>query len=488
MSQETRPLTERELLVRDSFTLAELALYWMIFVTFSVSLITADPRSLWALGVPLIFAPLSIANVKLHEIVHPFKIDRLWLRYGLLMLPATLIALQYIVGLIFPAIETFQFKKEVFRILSEQSTWVPVNALPGKISTTIILFGFISIFIVTLNLFIIPKSLIFFNRLLPKLCFLASTSAVFGLFLKGLKISKPPFTNGTGQSDFFAYFPYDGHWAAFACLWCGVCAAFAMKNVRNDPEKDFLRTNGPWFLTGAVILGFTGIFIDASGPGAILLLFLSLMLLLLAIEFIRVGGDQNHNSITLLATLGSCILFAVGIFRLFERNPEIHPISLLRESALKLFLERPLFGWGFESFTHVAPFYNHDTLLDSLYLSPQSDILQYLSEFGLFGCLALFVFMLLLSMRYLCGKLKSSFCNDLLLTSLAILFISAIDNPFMSPPVTISFWIVFFSALRHADIERKQVDQVDIEPPRFVSPASERRLPFFTGENKEKEI
>ena len=488
MSQETRPLTDREILVRDSFTSAELALYFTILVMYTVSVIAADPRSLWTIGVVLIFAPLSIANVKLHEIVHPFKIDHLWLRYGLLMLPATLIALQYIVGLIFPATETFQFKKQVFRILSEQSAWLPVNTIPGKLTTTITLFGFISIFVVTLNLFIIPKSLIFFHRLLSKLCFLAATSAVFGLLLKGLKIVKPPFSNGTGQSDFFAYFPYDGHWAAFACLWCGVCAAFAMKNVRNDPDKDFLRTNGPWFLAGAVILGFTGVFIDASGPGAILLLFLSLMLLLLAIEFIRVGGDRNHNSITLLATLGSCLLFAVGIFRLFEPIPEIHHISLLRESALNLFLERPLFGWGFESFTHAAPFFNHDALLNSLNLSAQSDILQYLSEFGLFGCLTLFIFMLVLSLRYLRRKFESSFCNYLLLASLAILFMAAIDNPFMSPTVTLSFWIVLLCALRHADIEHKQVDQVDIEPPQLVSPASERRVPFFTGEQSEKEI
>ena len=385
LTKVSRKLTERELLARDSFTPAELALYCSLILTFSVSVVAADPRSLWILGTAIIFAPLSIANIKFHEIVHPFQIDHLWLRYGLLLIPAFLIALQYIIGLMFPTTEIFQFKKEVFHILSEKSVWLPANTLPEKITTTITLFGFISIFIITLNLFIIPKSLVFFNRLLPKLCFLAVSFAVLGLIQKGLKIDKPLFSNGTGQSDFFAYFPYDGHWAAFACLWCGVCSALAMQRVRIDTTRDFLQTQGPWYLTGALGSGFTGLFIDASGPGGLLLLFLSLMLFLIVLEFIRVGGDQNHNSITLASTLGSCLFFATGIFRLFEVNPNIQYLSLLRDSALRLFLERPLFGWGFDSFSHAAPFFNDDRLLDSLNLSAQSDILQYLSEFGIFG-------------------------------------------------------------------------------------------------------
>lgn len=483
-----RPLHEREILVRDSFTTAETAVYLMILLAVCVSLITADPRSFWLLGTMIILAPLSIANTKLHELVHPFQIDHLWLRYGLLLLPAILIALQYMVGIIFPTTETLQIKKEVFIILTDSSKWLPVSTLPSKLSTTLTLFGFISIFVLSLSLFIVPKSIIFFRRLLPKLCFLAVLAAVIGYLQKAAGLSKSIASFGTGKDDFFAFFPYDGHWAAFACLWAAACAAISMEYIREDESKDFLKTNGSWYLFGAVILGSTGLVVHSNGPGAILLLLLSFMLLATAIQFIHSGGDRNHNSLTLACTLGSCLLFAAGIFRLVAINPDAMQHSLLRESALELFLERPLFGWGFESFPHAAPFFNNDNLGNSLNLHAQSDFLHYLSEFGLFGCLVIAAFILILSARYFRAKEASTFSNHLLIACLSVFIIATIDSPFMSPTVTLSFWVLFFSALRYATIKNNQVDEVDVEDTLMVSPSEARRIPFFTGEQNEKEI
>lgn len=485
---QKRPLHEREILVRDSFTPAESAVYFIILLAVSVSIIAADPRSFWLLGTLIILAPLSIANTKLHELVHPFQIDQLWLRYGLLLLPAILITFQYLVGIISPTTETLQIKEDVFFILTGASKWLPVSTLPSKISATITLFGFISVFILSLDLYIVPKSTLFFKRLLPKLCFLAVLAAVIGYLQKIAGLGKPIASYGTGKDDFFACFPYDGHWAAFACLWAATCAALSMEHIRQDKAKDFLKTNGPWYLFGAVILGSTGLVVHSHGPGAILLLLLSFMLLATSIQFIRSGGDQNHNSLTLACTLGSCLLFAAGIFRLVAINPEAMNHSQLRESALQLFFERPLFGWGFESFAHAAPFYNNDNLGSSLNLHAQSDYLHYLSEFGLFGCLVIAAFILILSNRYFRKKEASTFTNHLLFACLSVVIIAAIDSPFMSPTVTLSFWVLFLSALRYATIEHNQVDEVDIEDTVMVSPPEARRIPFFTREQHEKEI
>jgi hypothetical protein len=43
-------------------------------------------------------------------------------------------------------------------------------------------------------------------------------------------------------------------------------------------------------------------------------------------------------------------------------------------------------------------------------------------------------------------------------------------------------------ALRYGNIEGNKVDEVDIEDAVMVSPASARRVPFFTGAQDEKEI
>ena len=188
---EKRLLHEREILIRDSFTPAETAVYIMILIAFSTSIIAADPRSFWSLGTFIILAPLCIANTKLHELVHPFQIDHLLIRYGLLLLPAVLIALQFMIGLIFPTTETLQIKEEIFYIFTDTSKWLPVSTLPNKLSTTITLFGFISIFILSLSLYVIPKSTIFFKRLLPKLCALAVFTAIIGYLQKGAGLSEP---------------------------------------------------------------------------------------------------------------------------------------------------------------------------------------------------------------------------------------------------------------------------------------------------------
>ncbi|CAI8272876.1 MAG: Uncharacterised protein [Opitutia bacterium UBA7350] len=485
---ETRPLTEREILTRDSFTPAEISVFVMILMAFIASILAAEPRNLWSIGIYIILAPLSIATVKLHEIVHPFKIENLWRSYALLLLPAPCIILQFTIGLIFPTIESLQIEQEVYYVLTDTSQWLPATALSEAIKTTITFFGFISIFVICLNLYIIPKSLIFFKNLLSKLCLLAAFSAVVGFIYKALGNRLFFFSNGTEQSNFFAFFPYDGHWAAFACLWCGVSFAFSIEYLRGDDPTDFLQSKGPWYLASAIILGFSGIFVKASGASAVLLLFLSWILLMLALELTRFTKDRHQKSLSMLSTLGSCCLFAVAIFRFTSPSPNTEEVAMLRESSFRLFLERPLFGWGFESFPRVSAFFNNDALLGTLNLSPHSDILNYLSEIGLFGCLIIIAYLITLILRYWYRKKASCFCNNMLLAIAAVLIIACIDNPFMSPTVTLSFFIIFFSALRFAAIEQNKSDQVDIEMPRLVSPASERKVPFFTGQQNNKEI
>ena len=55
----------------------------------------------------------------------------------------------------------------------------------------------------------------------------------------------------------------------------------------------------------------------------------------------------------------------------------------------------------------------------------------------------------------------------------------------MSPAVCLSFFIVFFAALRWGDLSRNQVDKVDAKPDLIID-QSKRSVPFFTKDDDEQ--
>jgi hypothetical protein len=55
----------------------------------------------------------------------------------------------------------------------------------------------------------------------------------------------------------------------------------------------------------------------------------------------------------------------------------------------------------------------------------------------------------------------------------------------MSPAVFLSFFIIFFSALRWADLSRNRVDEVDTKPELIVH-EDLRSVPFHTKEYEEE--
>ena len=57
----------------------------------------------------------------------------------------------------------------------------------------------------------------------------------------------------------------------------------------------------------------------------------------------------------------------------------------------------------------------------------------------------------------------------------------------MSPAVYFSFFTIFFISLRWADLSRKKIDEVDARHPQLITAETERRVPFFNEQYKEKE-
>ena len=57
----------------------------------------------------------------------------------------------------------------------------------------------------------------------------------------------------------------------------------------------------------------------------------------------------------------------------------------------------------------------------------------------------------------------------------------------MSPAVYFSFFTIFFISLRWADLSRNKIDEVDARRPQLITAETERRVPFFNEQYKEKE-
>ncbi|HBM86670.1 MAG TPA: hypothetical protein DD423_07850, partial [Opitutae bacterium] len=179
------------------------------------------------------------------------------------------------------------------------------------------------------------------------------------------------------------------------------------------------------------------------------------------------------------------VTFAAGIFRALQTNEYTESANTLRQSALEMFRDRPLFGWGMDSFPQLLPFYSDDTLLHARHERATSDVLQLLAEIGLLGCLPLIILIASLIIRYLRGRHDIRLTNHMLMGCIGVILLACVDSPFMSPAVCLSFFIVFFAALRWGDLSRNQVDKVDAKPDLIID-QSKRSVPFFTKDDDEQ--
>ena len=486
MNQPNQKFTVRDKLLRDTFTGAETQLFFQIVITSLVSFWLAEPRSAWALGFFMIAGGLCLFVLKTHEQTHPYFIDLLWPRFWLYSAPIWWLILQFTAGLLQNPISIIEIGTQSFKTLDIVDTWRPTNLMNSV--TWISLLGFCSLYLIALNLYLVPKSQAFFEKLLPCLCFSAVLVALFGYLQKAFNLPAPLFTKGTGQTDFFSFFPYDGHWAAFALIWCSVCTSLALLTSRYDNSPEFLKSVSPWYLTGTVLLGYSGFLVEARWPSAILLLWFSGMLLLVGVNYATNTKERHAKGIAVVSGLFACLVFASALFRLFKVDSLPNSKQALHRAALEMFKDNPIFGWGFDSFEQLAPFYVDDALLGAKHGSASSDVLQFLAEIGIVGIAVPVVILILIIFPYLKRKSDVPMTNHMIIGCAGIVAMACVDSPLMSPAVFLSFFVVLFSALRWAALSRTRVDEVDTATrPNVVTPEATRNIPFFTDDYKETE-
>lgn len=302
--------------------------------------------------------------------------------------------------------------------------------------------------------------------------------AVFGTFQKllqadglwfGLVKSPNPF--------FFASFVYHNHWGAFTLLNIATGLGLLFHAWRRGGHRDFWHSP---VLMGGVGLLFLATAIPLSGSRsstALAGLFLLGALVHVLLRLLRQRRERHESALlpvsgivlaTLIATTGITLLARDVIAhrardslrQLNEIQSEVSLNARLRlyGDTWRMASERPLFGWGLESYGHVFMVYNSaPTPLRGgwkpFYEEAHNDWLQTLAEVGFAGT-ALIGLLILLPLRGLrWTRLESHIPRYLLLGCGLLLLYAWVEFPFANPSVMTGFWICLYAAARYARLD-----------------------------------
>jgi O-antigen ligase len=279
---------------------------------------------------------------------------------------------------------------------------------------------------------------------------------------------------------FFSTFIYHNHWGAFTLVVVCMCLALLFHSTRH-------RRGSFWKSPGTAGLVAT-LFLAASLP-------ISQSRSSTALAVLLAGGALTHAAwlairrrtalkslaipaaiaLTLLgvATAGIAIL-ARPMFeeRIAQTRQQVADMRegkwvavddrpAVYRDTLRMIADRPLTGWGLESYGHVFPLYKGSDIVGPRYVHAHSDWLQTVAECGILGTLLIIVFVVRFLWRL---PLRGSgpFPAWLLAGCATIVLYAALEFPFANPAVQMVFWAAFFGAVRYVRLIDRQVARESI--------------------------
>jgi O-antigen ligase len=354
--------------------------------------------------------------------------------------------------------------------------WLPSSAQPGLSFRE--LWQFNAIILSAFNVFqgLLRRSMV--RRLLVVIVANGLALAVFGTFQKlqnaegiwfGLVKSPNPF--------FFATFVYHNHWGAFTMLNIAAGLGLLFHAWRRGGHRDFWHSP---VLMGGVGLLFLAAAVPLSGSRsstALAALILLGALVHVLVRLLRQRRERHESAMlpvsgivlaALIATTGIVLLARDvithrardSVRQLDEIQSEVSLNARLRlyGDTWRMASERPVFGWGLESYGHVFMVYNSaPTPLRGgwkpYYEEAHNDWLQALAEVGFAGT-ALIGLLVLLPLRGLrWSRLESHIPRYLLLGCGVLLLYAWVEFPFANPSVMTGFWVSLYAAARYARLD-----------------------------------
>jgi O-antigen ligase len=371
-----------------------------------------------------------------------------------------------------PSFSMRTFDGESLLVRSGGMAWLPGSADPAASLRALWLFD--GVFLPGLNLALCLRQ----RQALRWLLIVATGNAlVLSIFGTVQKLTGAGLFFGLRESPnifFFSTFIYHNHWGAFVVLSVAACAGLVFHYAGRRESRDFWHS--PAF-GGAVGL----LFIAATAPlsesrsGTLLILLLAGVILGHVLRHRRKKRQASKASLAwwLGGALAVAVILAAGIYKLDEKGfkvraeltrdqiEQMHAAgdlggrSALYRDTWRMARDQLWFGWGFDSYARVFMTYNTQKSVDALpvfYAQAHSDWLQSVAETGLIGTALIG---LLGALPFLTLR-RHHFRDPLVFYPLfgcaLVLLYAWIEFPFECPAVAISFWLVFFAAVRHAQL------------------------------------
>jgi O-antigen ligase len=331
-----------------------------------------------------------------------------------------------------------------------------------------------AVYLSAFNLVLIVRSRTGLRILLVVMAVNTLVLAVLGTIQK---LSGSGFYFGTATSPnirFFGTFIYNNHWGAFMILGLCIAVGLVFHHVRKNASRDLWHSPFSVALVGVLFIAATAP-VSASRAATAMAALVVVLATIHALTLIAAGrrreGRSTAQAIGLVLFFVAAMVGAIGWlgFRsINERYQETHFVieqnqsvfggraSLYRDTW-ELASRQPVFGWGLDSygtaFMLIRPRpIQANRQYESSFVTAHNDWLQSVAETGFVGT-ALLVLMAaipLLSIR------RHSLGHPLIAYPLfgcgLIVLYAIIEFPFATGAVLISFWALFFAAVRHAQL------------------------------------
>lgn len=333
------------------------------------------------------------------------------------------------------------------------------------------------VYLAAFNLAVVIQSRSALRKLMALIAGSTLVLAVFGTLQK---LTGSGFYFGTVESPnlrFFATFIYYNHWGAFMILGLTTATGllfYSVRRHREHPERDLWHSPFSAALVGVLLIATSAPVSASRASTVITALIAGIALTHALVRIIAIHRDQQRGiwpQILLIVALAAATTGAVGWLSyrsLGERYTETRLVIDQNKSVFggradlyrdtwTLIREKPVFGWGLNTyavgFQLVRPYtVNLRDPAQNIYATAHSDWLQSLSETGFVGTLLL----VLMGVAPLSALSRRQLGHPLtaypLLGCALVLAYACIEFPFANGAVLITFCVLFFAAIRHAEL------------------------------------
>lgn len=351
---------------------------------------------------------------------------------------------------------------------------------PGTISPALTLrawwFG-TGVYLAAFNLAVVVQSRSALRKLMALIAGNTLVLAVFGTLQK---LAGGGFYWGAAESPnfrFFATFIYYNHWGAFMILGLTTATGLLFYSVRRHREhsgRDLWHSPFSAALVGVLLIATSAPVSASRASTVITALIAGVALTHALVRIIAIHRAQQRGiwpQVLLIVVLATATTGAVGWLSyrsLGERYTETR-LAIDQDKSLfggradlyrdtwRLVREKPVFGWGLDTyavgFQLIRPYtVNLRDRSQNVYATAHSDWLQSLAETGFAGT----VLLVLMGVAPLTSLSRRQLRHPLtaypLFGCALVLAYAGIEFPFANGAVMITFWILLFSAIRHAEL------------------------------------